>query len=91
MEEHSKAVEELEAELDDLLKKGEAETRGVYLTQVYPQAPSAKSCFPKPINIDNILNQELSSDEEDLLFADVGEYATQSQQSGGAGSAKRER
>ena len=86
LEAHGKAVEELEAELDDLIKRGEAESSGVF-----PRVPSAKSCFPKPINSENTLNQELSSDEEDLLYADLGDHATQRHQGRGEGSAKRER
>jgi len=86
LEERNRAVEELEAELNDLIKKGEAESSGMF-----PLVPSAKSCFPKPIHSGNTLNQELSSDEDDPLHADLGIYASQKKQSGGSGSAKRER
>ena len=86
LEERNRAVEELEAELNDLIKKGEAESSGMF-----PLVPSAKSCFPKPIHSGNTLNQELSSDEDDPLHADLGIYASQRKQSGGSGSAKRER
>ena len=86
LEERNRAVEELEAELDDLIKKGEAES-----SVVFPLIPSAKSCFPKPIHSGNTLNQELSSDEDDLLHAGLEMYASQSKQNGGSGSTKRER
>ena len=74
--------EELEAELNDFIKEGEARCSGVLPHSPVHQSrlvPSANSCFPKPINVENTLNQELSSDEEILLKAELNKDATHRQ------------